>query len=52
MYPLMFYGPRWFKAGKKSQTATVVDIAPTLSYLLDVAVTGGKQGRVLDEILR
>jgi len=50
--PLMFYGPRWFKAGKKSQTATVVDIAPTLSYLLDVRTPAGSEGRVLDEILR
>jgi hypothetical protein len=48
----MFYGPRWFKAGKKSQTATVVDIVPTLSYVLDVRSPAGSEGRVLDEILR
>jgi predicted AlkP superfamily pyrophosphatase or phosphodiesterase len=50
--PLMFYGPRWFKAGKKPQSAAVVDIAPTLGYVLEVRPPAGSEGRVLEEILR
>ena len=50
--PLMFYGPRWFKAGKKPQAAAVVDIAPTLGYVLEVRPPAGSEGRVLEEILR
>jgi hypothetical protein len=50
--PLMFYGPRWFKAGKKPQPAMVVDIAPTLGYVLEVRPPAASEGRVLEEILR
>lgn len=50
--PLMFYGPRWFKAGKRAQRAEVVDIAPTLGYVLEVRPPAASEGRVLEEILR
>jgi arylsulfatase A-like enzyme len=50
--PLMLYGPRWFKAGKKPQAAAVVDITPTLGYVLEVRPPVGSEGRVLEEILR
>jgi arylsulfatase A-like enzyme len=50
--PLMFYGPRWFKAGKQPQSAAVVDIAPTLAYVLEVRPPSASEGRVLAEILR
>ena len=50
--PLMFYGPRWFKAGKRPQTAAVVDIAPTLAHVLEVRPPAASEGRVLEEILR
>ena len=50
--PLMFYGKRWIKAGKYPQAATVADLAPTLSYLLEIRPPSGSEGRVLEEILR
>jgi predicted AlkP superfamily pyrophosphatase or phosphodiesterase len=50
--PLVFYGPRWFKPGKKPQAAAVVDVAATLSYLLDIRPPTANEGRVLEEILR
>lgn len=50
--PLIFYGPRWFRAGKQPQAAAVVDIAPTLGYVLEVRPPAGSEGRVLAEILR
>jgi hypothetical protein len=50
--PLIFYGPRWFKAGKRAQRAKVVDIAPTLGYVLEVRPPAASEGRVLEEILR
>jgi arylsulfatase A-like enzyme len=50
--PLMIMGPRWIRAGKYGQYAETVDIAPTLSHLLDIRQPPGSQGRVLNEILR
>lgn len=50
--PLMIMGPRWIQAGKYGQYAETVDIAPTLSHLLDVRKPPASEGRVLGEILR
>jgi predicted AlkP superfamily pyrophosphatase or phosphodiesterase len=50
--PLMVYGRSWIKAGKYPQSAAVADLAPTLSYLLEVRPPTGSEGRVLQEILK
>jgi arylsulfatase A-like enzyme len=50
--PLMLYGKRWIKPGKYPRAAAVADLAPTLSYLLEIRPPSGSEGRVLDEILR
>ena len=50
--PLMIYGKAWIKPGKYPRPAAVADLAPTLSYLLDIRPPAASEGRVLDEILR
>jgi predicted AlkP superfamily pyrophosphatase or phosphodiesterase len=50
--PLMVYGRTWIKPGKYPQAAAVADLAPTLSYLLEVRPPTGSEGRVLQEILK
>lgn len=50
--PLVIYGKRWIKPGKYPGTAAVADIAPTLSYLLEIRPPSASEGRVLEEILR
>jgi hypothetical protein len=50
--PLMFYGRNWIKSGKYPQAAAVADLAPTLSYLLEIRPPSGSEGRVLEELLR
>jgi predicted AlkP superfamily pyrophosphatase or phosphodiesterase len=50
--PLMIHGKTWIKAGKYPQAAAVADLAPTLSYLLEVRQPSGNEGRVLEEILK
>jgi len=50
--PLMLHGKTWIKPGKYPRTATVADLAPTLSYLLEVRPPSASEGRVLEEILR
>ena len=50
--PLMLYGRTWIRPGKYPQAAAVADLAPTLSYLLEVRPPTGSEGRVLEEILR
>jgi hypothetical protein len=50
--PLMLYGKTWIKAGKYPRAAAVADIAPTLSYLLEIRPPAASEGRVLEEILR
>jgi hypothetical protein len=50
--PLMLYGKRWIRPGKYPRPAAVADIAPTLSYLLDIRAPSASEGRVLEEILR
>ncbi|HEY1150643.1 MAG TPA: alkaline phosphatase family protein [Pseudoduganella sp.] len=50
--PLILMGKQWVKPGAYSQYAEVVDIAPTLSFLLRVRPPAGAEGRVLTEALR
>ncbi len=50
--PLMLYGQPWIKPGKRSERALVADIAPTLSWLLEVRFPNGSEGRVLTESLK
>ena len=49
--PLVFYG-KTFRRGVHRQIVNVVDIAPTLSRVLDVLPPSQSEGRVLTEILR
>lgn len=50
--PLMIYGRSWIKSGKYPRAAEVADLAPTLSYLLEIRPPAASEGRVLEEILR
>jgi len=50
--PLMLHGKAWIKPGKYPQAAAVADLAPTLSYLLEVRPPSASEGRVLEEIFR
>jgi len=45
--PILFYGPAWTRAGRLDQRVEVVDIAPTLSALLGVAVPAASEGKPL-----
>jgi len=50
--PLMMYGKSWIKPGKYPRAAAVADLAPTLSYLLEIRPPSASEGRVLEEILK
>ena len=50
--PLILMGKNWIKPGAYGQYAEVVDIAPTLSHLLQIRPASGSEGRVLVEVLR
>src|SRR5258707_4890833 len=50
--PLMLFGPRWIRPGPSANYAEVVDLAPTLAYLLETRVPSASEGRVLAEVLR
>jgi arylsulfatase A-like enzyme len=50
--PLMLYGKTWIRPGKYPRAAAVADIAPTLSYLLEIRPPAANEGRVLEEILK
>jgi predicted AlkP superfamily pyrophosphatase or phosphodiesterase len=50
--PLLIMGKRWIKPGAYGQYAEVVDIAPTLAYLLRVRPPAAAEGRVLTELIR
>jgi hypothetical protein len=52
LVPLMIMGPRWIRPGARAEYAEVVDIAPTLAYLLRIRPPAGAEGRVLAPILR
>jgi predicted AlkP superfamily pyrophosphatase or phosphodiesterase len=49
--PVIFFG-RWFKPGKYTTMARVVDIAPTLAWIARVQPTERLDGRVLRSALR
>jgi predicted AlkP superfamily pyrophosphatase or phosphodiesterase len=49
--PLMLYGPPWIKPGSYASYTEVVDLAPTLAFLLGTRPPSGSEGRVLTEIL-
>jgi predicted AlkP superfamily pyrophosphatase or phosphodiesterase len=49
--PLMLYGAPWIKSGVYGSYAEVVDLAPTLAYLLETRPPSGSEGRVLTEAL-
>jgi predicted AlkP superfamily pyrophosphatase or phosphodiesterase len=49
--PLMLFGRRWIRPGKYSRYAEVVDLAPTLAFLLETRPPASSEGRVLSEIL-
>ncbi|MDL2354043.1 MAG: alkaline phosphatase family protein [Pseudomonadota bacterium] len=50
--PLILMGKRWIKPGAYGQYAEVVDIAPTLAFLLHVRPPAAAEGRVLTESVR
>jgi hypothetical protein len=50
--PLMLFGTRWIRPGRSPGYAEVVDLAPTLAYLLETRPPSASEGRVLGEILR
>ena len=45
--PILFYGPRWFGAGRVETKVAVVDIAPTLARFLGVPPPAASEGKVL-----
>ena len=45
--PILVYGPNWVKPGRIDTRVEVVDIAPTLSRLLGVAVPSSSEGKLL-----
>ncbi|APV52589.1 hypothetical protein BWI17_21195 [Betaproteobacteria bacterium GR16-43] len=45
--PIVFYGPKWVGAGRVDTRVEVVDIAPTLSRMLGIAVPGSSEGKPL-----
>jgi hypothetical protein len=49
--PLMLMGARWIRPGPSASYAEVVDLAPTLAFLLGTRLPSGSEGRVLAEIL-
>ncbi|MFN2567472.1 MAG: hypothetical protein ABR499_20950, partial [Gemmatimonadaceae bacterium] len=49
--PVIFYGP-WFNGGRFPGVTRVVDIAPTLAYILGVRPTEELDGRVLTQALK
>ena len=50
--PLMFHGARWIKAGRYTQPAEVVDIAPTLSAILNIRPPSASEGKALSEMMQ
>lgn len=45
--PILFWGPRWFGAGRNDKRVEVVDIAPTLARLLEISAPAASEGRLL-----
>jgi arylsulfatase A-like enzyme len=49
--PLLMYGPRWIRPGRKDARVHVVDIAPTVARLLRIPAPATGQGLVLADTL-
>ena len=45
--PILWYGPKWVKAGRVDSPVEVTDIAPTLARLLAVPAPSSSEGRAL-----
>jgi arylsulfatase A-like enzyme len=45
--PILFYGPRWVKAGRVDARVEVADIAPTLSRILGIPAPSSSEGKLL-----
>ena len=45
--PILFYGPRWVKAGRVDVRAEVADIAPTLARVLGIPAPSSSEGKAL-----
>ena len=50
--PLMIEGAKWVRQGRYTAPAEVVDIAPTLTAILNIRPPSAAEGRVLSEALR
>ena len=50
--PLMIEGAKWIRQGRYTAPAEVVDIAPTLSTILNIRSPSAAEGRVLSEALQ
>ena len=49
--PLMIEGATWIRQGRYTASAEVVDIATTLSTILNIRPPSAAEGRVLSEVL-
>jgi hypothetical protein len=45
--PILFYGPRWVKAGRIDTRVEVADIAPTLARILGIPAPPSSEGKPL-----
>ncbi|MES2972004.1 MAG: alkaline phosphatase family protein [Pseudomonadota bacterium] len=45
--PILAYGPSWVKPGRVDTRVEVVDIAPTLARILNIAAPSASEGKVL-----
>ena len=45
--PILFWGPRWFGAGRVDKRVEVVDIAPTLARFLEISPPAASEGKLL-----
>src|SRR5574341_2588632 len=45
--PILFYGPRWVKAGRIDSRVEVADIAPTLARILGIPAPSSSEGKPL-----
>jgi arylsulfatase A-like enzyme len=45
--PMLFWGPRWFGAGRVDGRVEVVDIAPTLAHFLEISPPAASEGKPL-----
>jgi hypothetical protein len=49
--PLIFYGKN-IKTGTSNKYIKVIDIAPTLSYLLKIEAPNGNKGNIINEVIK